>query len=130
MRASITCRAGILAALAYSLTAFAPVSAHAAETNAAARAESNASSLTTENRLLREENQKLREELVQTPAPDKNAKLTTGTATSSVTTNGAVLYWVSYGSRKRHNPTCKYYKKSKGYLTTKKEGIPCKICGG
>ena len=130
MRGFITCRAGILAALAYGLTALIPVSAHAAETNAVTRAENNASSLTTENRLLREENQKLREELVQTPAPDKNAKLTTETAVSPVTANGTVQYWVSYGSKKRHNPTCKYYKKSKGYLTTKKEGIPCKICGG
>jgi len=104
----------------------------AAETNASARAEGTVKSgLATENDFLREENRKLREELVQGAAAEQNkAKVTAADAASSTSTNGAVLYWITSGSKKRHNPSCRYYKKSKGYLTTEKEGTPCKICGG
>lgn len=130
MRGSITCGAGRIAALALGLSALIAASAHAAETNAAVRTEGSAPSLTTENRYLREENQKLREELAQGSAPAKGTKLAAATAATSAVTNGAVQYWVSHSSKKRHNSTCKYFKKSKGYLTTEKEGVPCKICGG
>lgn len=100
-----------------------------AETNTLARVQNNVTNLTAENRLLREENRKLREELVQgEAAAQKQAQITA--AANSSTTNGAVLYWVTSGSKVRHNPSCRYYKKTKGYLTPKKEGVPCKRCGG
>lgn len=40
-------------------------------------------------------------------------------------------YWIGLPSNIRHNQTCKYYHTTKaGYFTNKKEGAPCKICGG
>ncbi len=102
------------------------------ETNITARAgEAVTTNLSAEIKHLREENRKLREELVQGAAAAHNkAKLTAEATASSTSTNNAVLYWVTSGSEKRHNPSCRYYKQSKGYLTPRKEGTPCKLCGG
>jgi len=38
-------------------------------------------------------------------------------------------YWISTTS-KRHNASCRFYKKSKGKLGHKDEGVACKACGG
>jgi endonuclease G, mitochondrial len=40
-----------------------------------------------------------------------------------------IVYWIS-GSNKRHLPSCRYYKTSKGRESTKKEGSLCKLCSG
>lgn len=120
----------VILALGMAVLPCRPISA--AETNATASAEGAAKkTLATENSLLREENRKLREELVQGEATaQKTTQISAAAADSSAVTNGAVLYWVTSGSKVRHNPSCRYYKKSKGHLTTEKAGTPCKICGG
>lgn len=41
-----------------------------------------------------------------------------------------VTYWITRSSSKRHNSSCRWYGNSKGYTSTRKEGIACKICGG
>ena len=82
--------------------------------------------LRTENGQLREENRKLREEIVQ--GREIRNETISNPAPSNATAD--VQYWITSGSKKRHNPTCKYYKQSKGYLTKDKIGVPCKICGG
>lgn len=39
-------------------------------------------------------------------------------------------YWITKQG-KRHNPTCRYYKKTAGgFISSKLEGLPCSICGG
>ena len=39
-------------------------------------------------------------------------------------------YWLTISSNKRHNSNCEYYKKSKGSVCGKADGVGCKICGG
>lgn len=39
-------------------------------------------------------------------------------------------YWITKSSNKRHNSSCRWYKKSKGYCTDEKIGVACKLCGG
>ena len=40
-------------------------------------------------------------------------------------------YWVNSSSMVRHNSSCRWYKNTKnGYLTNKKDGRACGICGG
>ena len=38
-------------------------------------------------------------------------------------------YWITK-TNKRHNSSCRYYKKSKGKLSTKEVGVACRVCGG
>ena len=84
--------------------------------------------LQTENRQLREENRKLREEVVQSGETETNTTAVIGVASSACAVDAK--YWITASSKKRHNSTCKYFKKSKGYPTNEKVGVPCKICGG
>ncbi len=39
-------------------------------------------------------------------------------------------YWLTTSSKKRHNSTCRYYRKSKGTFCESNAGVACKICGG
>ncbi len=39
-------------------------------------------------------------------------------------------YWMTKSSRKRHNPSCRYYKKYKGRYCENTEGTACMLCGG
>jgi hypothetical protein len=41
-----------------------------------------------------------------------------------------LTHWMTISSKKRHNSGCRYFKKSKGRMCTKSEGVACKICGG
>lgn len=82
--------------------------------------------LQTENRQLREENRKFREEMVQ--GGDTKSPTNASSVTSEPSADAK--YWITTSSKKRHNPTCKYFKKSKGYPTNDKIGTPCQICGG
>ena len=43
---------------------------------------------------------------------------------------GAGSFWISSNSQKRHNSSCRWFKKSKGKLGLKSTGVACKICGG
>jgi hypothetical protein len=47
-----------------------------------------------------------------------------------ITDTQGCTYWITKSSNKRHNSSCRWYKKSKGYCTDEKIGIACKICGG
>lgn len=40
------------------------------------------------------------------------------------------LFWITTSSNKRHNSSCRYFKKSKGRLGRDDEGLACKSCGG
>ena len=80
----------------------------------------------TENRQLRDENRKIREEMVQ----GGETKATTNASGVTSEPIADAKYWITTSSKKRHNPTCKYFKKSKGYPTNEKIGAPCQICGG
>jgi hypothetical protein len=83
------------------------------------------------------ENQQLRQLLAQQP-PSQRAAAPTQVKDNNETKSGASVSeekqsqecWITTSSSKRHNPTCRYYKTSKGRACTKAEGIPCKICGG
>jgi hypothetical protein len=83
------------------------------------------------------ENQQLRQLLAQQP-PSQRAAAPTQVKDNNETQSGASVSeekqsqecWITTSSSKRHNPTCRYYKTSKGRACTKAEGIPCKICGG
>lgn len=48
----------------------------------------------------------------------------------SITDAQGCTYWITKSSGKRHNSSCRWYKKSKGYCTDEKIGTACKICGG
>lgn len=39
-------------------------------------------------------------------------------------------HWLTTSSGVRHNPTCKWFKRSNGRLCGPDEGRPCKLCGG
>lgn len=39
-------------------------------------------------------------------------------------------YWMTKSSRKRHNPSCMYYKKYNGRYCKRTEGTACMLCGG
>ena len=39
-------------------------------------------------------------------------------------------YWLSTNSNKRHNRKCENYRKTRGYPSSKDEGVPCGKCGG
>jgi endonuclease G, mitochondrial len=40
------------------------------------------------------------------------------------------VHWITKSSSKRHNSSCRYYKKTKGHLGSKGDGVACKVCGG
>jgi endonuclease G len=45
--------------------------------------------------------------------------------------NTQASYWINDASGTRHNPTCRYYGKTKtGHYTAEPEGEPCGYCGG
>ncbi len=39
-------------------------------------------------------------------------------------------YWITKSSKKRHKPSCRYFKKTKGRMGGKSEGKACGVCGG
>lgn len=46
------------------------------------------------------------------------------------TSGSEEVYWLTRSSKMRHNASCKWYKKTKGFPCKKEIGHPCKICGG
>ena len=73
--------------------------------------------------VLRSENQNLRRQLME------KGRGGTATVTTPVEATPGE-YWLTRGSRKRHNSGCRYYRQSKGRPCGKDEGVPCKACGG
>ena len=68
---------------------------------------------------------------VSTPLPP--AASSTPSAARVVPTkpsSGAVEYWITTSSSKRHNSGCKYFQTSRGRPGAATEGTACKICGG
>ena len=106
--------------------------------------------LKSENAALKQENQVLRKlvferqnapqpPLVSSPTPSSvstpssSAAPPTPSAARVVPTkpsSGAVEYWITTSSSKRHNSGCKYFQTSRGRPGAATEGTACKICGG
>ena len=64
--------------------------------------------------------------LPSTPPSTPSAARVVPTKPSS----GAVEYWITTSSSKRHNSGCKYFQTSRGRPGAATEGTACKICGG
>ena len=99
--------------------------------------------LEEENALLRKENQALRRQVValrsrlgaseaEDAAKDakKDDKKADNEAAKVKPDNENNEHWLSSGSKKRHNSSCRYFKAGKGTLCSEKDGEPCKVCGG
>ena len=107
--------------------------------------------LKSENVALKQENQVLRKlvfekqssapaQPVSSPTPSTvSTPLTPPTPPSTPSaarvvptkpSSGAVEYWITTSSSKRHNSGCKYFQTSKGRPGAATEGTACKICGG
>ncbi|RYD75791.1 MAG: hypothetical protein EOP84_17765 [Verrucomicrobiaceae bacterium] len=93
--------------------------------------------LRQENTALREENQRLRQLLIQKQvvapsAPGVPAERPPSTALTRANTgtNSNLTHWLTLSSRKRHNNRCRYYQGGQGRACTADEGVACKVCGG
>ena len=123
---------------------------YADELNPLAELRQQLEKLKSENAALKQENQVLRKLVferqsapqpppvsspipssVSTPLPP--AAPSTPSAARVVPTkpsSGAVEYWITTSSSKRHNSGCKYFQTSRGRPGAATEGTACKICGG
>ena len=121
-----------------------------AESNSIVEIRQQFEKLKSENAALKQENQVLRKLVferqnapqpppvssptpssVSTPLPP--APPSTPSAARVVPTkpsSGAVEYWITTSSSKRHNSGCKYFQTSRGRPGAATEGTACKICGG
>ena len=84
---------------------------------------------------LKQENQQLRQALLESPAAATTATPVAArneTAASAQTTSQdqGLTHWLTISSGKRHNSNCRWYRNSRGRPCRADEGIPCKICGG
>ena len=106
--------------------------------------------LKSENAALKQENQVLRKlvfERQNAPQPQPVSSPTPSTVSTPLTpttpstpsaarvvptkpSSGAVEYWITTSSSKRHNSGCKYFQTSRGRPGVATEGTACKICGG
>ena len=106
--------------------------------------------LKSENAALKQENQVLRKlvfERQNAPQPPPVSSPTPSTVSTPLPpappstpfparvvptkpSSGAVEYWITTSSSKRHNSGCKYFQTSKGRPGAATEGTACKICGG
>lgn len=106
--------------------------------------------LKSENVALKQENQVLRKlvfERQNAPQPPPVSSPTPSSVSTPLTpappstpsaarvvptkpSSGAVEYWITTSSSKRHNSGCKYFQTSKGRPGAATEGTACKICGG
>jgi len=64
------------------------------------------------------------------PAGNTNAYTLPRDTVYNQTTTDSCLYWITKTTGRRHNNTCSKYRKTKGYCTDDKIGIPCSWCGG
>lgn len=92
--------------------------------------------LAAENAALKKEIQELRKLLASKASVDKPSKETEPTENDSEESDkstkkesGNSEFWLSK-SGKRHNPDCRYFKKSEGKSCTEDEGTACGVCGG
>lgn len=107
------------------------------DSDGAAISEMSREDLERENRALKEENRRLRRELVRQREGEPKVDLTQVRERKGVVgeeTNGKATddggFWLATEKMRRHNSKCKYYKLGRGRPCTKDEGTPCKRCGG
>jgi hypothetical protein len=120
------------------------------DTNSIVEIRQQIEKLKSENVALKQENQVLRKlvferqnayqpQPVSSPTPSSvstplpPAPPSTPSAARVVPTkpsSGAVEYWITTSSSKRHNSGCKYFQTSRGRPGAATEGTACKICGG
>ena len=106
--------------------------------------------LKSENAALKQENQVLRKLVFERQNAPQPPPVSSPTASSVSTplpstppstpsaarvvptkpSSGAVEYWITTSSSKRHNSGCKYFQTSRGRPGAATEGTACKICGG
>ena len=87
---------------------------------------------------LRRENQRLRRALVQgspdEPVIDLSKVVDDRREVLCAAENGRVVddggFWLTTGSKCRHNSKCRYYKMGRGRPCDRTEGRPCRKCGG
>ena len=60
-------------------------------------------------------------------ASTKTARAPTG---QNIFSSSVQSHWMTTSSNKRHNSSCRYYKKTNGRPCGHNEGLPCKLCGG
>ena len=51
-------------------------------------------------------------------------------SSQSMFSSSTMSHWMTTSSKKRHNSSCRYYKKTNGRPCGPNEGVPCKLCGG
>jgi len=67
--------------------------------------------------------------LIEVPSCTSSCSTAPADTTSLSTKNRETGYWCTK-SNKRHNSSCKYYKKSGGRSCGPNDGVACKLCGG
>ena len=120
------------------------------DTNSIVEIRQQLEKLKSENAALKQENQVLRKlvfERQNAPQPPPVSSPTPSTVSTPLTpappstpsaarvvptkpSSGAVEYWITTSSSKRHNSGCKYFQTSRGRPGAATEGTACKICGG
>jgi hypothetical protein len=111
------------------------------------KAQATIDELQEENASLRRENQELRRMFAETIESSSNKALLNPVAppgprgssatyqSDDVRTNppgtddAALTHWLSTAG-KRHNSSCRYFKKAEGQLCGPNDGIACTLCGG
>jgi hypothetical protein len=103
--------------------------------------------LRADNETLKEENQRLQREIevlkaamnsapmneIPPSTPSSPQSLQSPRATHALTAapnSAPQKYWLTISTNKRHNSSCRYFEKSTGRYCGPNEGTPCKICGG
>ena len=120
------------------------------DTNSIVEIRQQLEKLKSENAALKQENQVLRKlvfERQNAPQPPPVSSPTPSTVSTPLPpappptpsaarvvptkpSSGAVEYWITTSSSKRHNSGCKYFQTSRGRPGAATEGTACKICGG
>ena len=120
------------------------------ETNSIVEIRQQLEKLKSENAALKQENQVLRKLVFERQSAPQPQPVSSPTPSSISTplppappstpspagvvptkpSSGAVEYWITTSSSKRHNSGCKYFQTSRGRPGAATEGTACKICGG
>ena len=138
-------RCNIFVVLFYLLTNL----SYSAETDSLTEIRQQLEKLKSENAALKQENQVLRKLVferqnapqpppvsspkpssVSTPPPTEPYTPSPARVVPTKPSSGAVEYWITTSSGKRHNSGCRYFQTSRGRPGEATEGTACKICGG
>ena len=136
--------------LSFIIILFTPSFTFYADTDSIVEIRQQLEKLKSENVALKQENQVLRKlvfERQNAPQPPPVSSPTPSSISTPLTpappstpsaarvvptkpSSGAVEYWITTSSSKRHNSGCKYFQTSRGRPGAATEGTACKICGG